>query len=182
MEKNFFAVFPGLKVKKAIEEFLEPALVSRVSCNREKTHLRIYLSSEKWIHKKYIYQLEEEIRRQLFPGMPMEVTVVEKFCLSAQYTPENFLDIYKDSMCLELRNTNMLEYSLFQNAKITFADSHTMCLKLPDTMVGREKGELLMEYLEKIFCQRCGMDLKIEPEYIKVKESKYRKNSEQEVE
>ena len=178
MEKEFFDVFPGLKVKKEMEELLEPAKVSRISCNREKTHLRIYLVSDKWIHKKYIYRLEDEMKRQLFGGIPMEVTVIEKFHLSAQYTPENFLDTYRESIRLELRNTNMLEYSLFQSASIAFTGSHSMHLTLPDTVIGREKGEMLMEYLEKVFCQRCGMDLKIEPEFIPVKESKYRRNSE----
>ncbi|MGI6070897.1 MAG: PolC-type DNA polymerase III [Blautia sp.] len=177
MVKEFFDVFPNLKVKKELAEFLNMTKVNRVACNGDKTRLRIYLTCEKWIHKKYIYQLQEEIRAQLFAGIPMGVTVIEKFCLSAQHTPENFLEIYRSSMALELRNTNMLEYSLFQSAKITFTDSHSMELTLPDTVIGREKGELLMEYLEKVFCQRCGMDLKIQPVYVEAAESKYRKNS-----
>lgn len=50
-------------------------------------------------------------------------------------------------------------------------------LTLPDSLISHEKGEILVEYLEKVFCERCGMDLKVESVYVKVEESKYRKNS-----
>ena len=33
MEKDFFDVFPNLKVKKELEELLEMVTVTRVSCN-----------------------------------------------------------------------------------------------------------------------------------------------------
>ena len=33
MEKDFFEVFPNLKVKKELEELLDMVLVTKVSCN-----------------------------------------------------------------------------------------------------------------------------------------------------
>lgn len=92
MEKDFFDVFPHLKVKKELEELLDMVFVTKVSMNPGRTHLRVYIESSRWIHKKNIFALEDEIERQCFPGIPMTVTVVEKFHLSEQYTPENFLE------------------------------------------------------------------------------------------
>ena len=109
MEKDFFDVFPHLKVKKELEELLDMVFVTKVSMNPGRTHLRVYIESSRWIHKKNIFALEDEIERQCFPGIPMTVTVVEKFHLSEQYTPENFLESYRSSMELELRSYNMLE-------------------------------------------------------------------------
>ena len=108
MEKDFFDVFPHLKVKKELEELLDMVFVTKVSMNPGRTHLRVYIESSRWIHKKNIFALEDEIERQCFPGIPMTVTVVEKFHLSEQYTPENFLESYRSSMEMELRNYNML--------------------------------------------------------------------------
>ena len=34
-----------------------------------------------------------------------------------------------------------------------------------------------MEYLEKVFCERCGMNLKINLQFVEAEESKYRKNA-----
>ena len=96
-------------MKKELEELLDMVFVTKVSMNPGRTHLRVYIESSRWIHKKNIFALEDEIERQCFPGIPMTVTVVEKFHLSEQYTPENFLESYRSSMEMELRNYNMLE-------------------------------------------------------------------------
>ena len=98
MEKEFFDVFPNLKVKDQLQEWLEMVTVSRVACNPAKTRLWVYIHSERWIHKKYIIALENQIERQFFAGLEMQVTVIERFHLSKQYSPANFLDVYRSSM------------------------------------------------------------------------------------
>ena len=177
MEKDFFDVFPNLKIKEPLQELLDMVLVTRVSCNPDKTRLWVYIKSERWIHKKYIFELEQQIERQCFPGISIQVKVIEKFHLSRQYTPDNFLEIYRSSMELELRNYNMLEYNLFKRAQITFTEGDRMNLVLPDSVIAREKSEILVEYLHKVFCERCGMDLKIDLKFAQAKESKYRRNA-----
>ena len=177
MEKEFFDVFPSLKLKDQLKEWLEMVTVSRVTCNPAKTRLWVYIHSERWIHKKFIFALEDQIERQCFPGMEMRVTVIERFHLSKQYSPSNFLEIYRASMELELKNYNMLEYNLFKRAQITFPSDEEMDLVLPDSVISREKSEILVEYLHKVFCERCGMNLKINLDFQEVQESKYRRNA-----
>ena len=177
MEKDFFDVFPNLKIKDELHELLDMVMVTRVSCNPSKTRLWVYIRSERWIHKKYIFELEQQIERQCFPGIQMQVTVIERFYLSRQYTPDNFLEVYRSSMELELRNYNMLEYNLFKRARISFTGTDHMELVLPDAVIAREKSGILVEYLHKVFCERCGMDLKIDLQFAEAKESKYRRNA-----
>jgi DNA polymerase-3 subunit alpha (Gram-positive type) len=175
--KDFFDVFPNLKVNSELSELLDMVSVTKVSCNPEKTKLWVYIRSERWIHKKHILALQREIERQLFPGISMTVIVLEKFILSRQYTPENFLESYRSSMELELRNYNVLEYNLFKQARITFPEENAMHVCLPDTVISREKSEILVEYFHKVFCERGGMDLKVEVEFVKPQESRYRQNA-----
>ena len=158
MEKEFFDVFPNLKLKQELSELLEEVIVTKVACNSAKTCVRVYLKSDRWIHKKHIFSLEEQIQRQCFPGLEVSVKVIEKFHLSRQYTPKNFLDTYRSSMELELRNYNMLEYNLFKQAQITFPEDDCLNMVLPDSVISRQKSEILIEYLHKVFCERCGMD------------------------
>ena len=80
-------------------------------------------------------------------------------------------------MEMELRNYNMLEYNLFRRSKIIFTGKDTLRMELPDTVISRQKSEILVEYFHKVFCERCGMDLKVELDFVEVKESKYRKNA-----
>ena len=177
MEKEFFDVFPNLKLKQELSELLEEVIVTKVACNSAKTCVRVYLKSDRWIHKKHIFSLEEQIQRQCFPGLEVSVKVIEKFHLSRQYTPKNFLDTYRSSMELELRNYNMLEYNLFKQAQITFPEDDCLNMVLPDSVISRQKSEILIEYLHKVFCERCGMDLKVSLDYVQTEESRYRKNA-----
>ncbi len=177
MEKEFFDVFPNIKVKTELSELLDMVQVTRVSCNPAKTRIWVYLKSDRWIHKKHILALEEQIERQCFPGLNVRVTVIERFHLSKQYTPANFLEIYRSSMEVELRNYNMLEYNLFKRARISFPSEEVMTLVLPDSVIAREKSQVLVEYLQKVFCQRCGMNLKIDLHFEETEESQYRKNA-----
>ena len=177
MEKEFFDVFPNLKVNDQLQEWLEIVTVSRVACNPAKTRLWVYIHSERWIHKKYIMALENQIERQFFAGLEMQVTVIERFHLSKQYSPANFLDVYRSSMEIELKNYNMLEYNLFKRSQISFPSDEQMDLTLPDSVISREKSEILVEYLQKVFCERCGMNLKINLQFVEAEESKYRKNA-----
>lgn len=177
MEKDFFDVFPNLKVNNELREWLEMVWVTKVSCNAAKTRLWVYIKSERWIHKKHIFALEDQIERQCFPGLGMSVTVIERFFLSQQYTPENFLEVYRSSMELELKNYNVLEYNLFRRSKITFPAVDVLHIVLPDSVIVHDKSAVLEEYLQKVFCERCGMNLKLEVEFVQAEESRYRKNA-----
>ena len=177
MEKMFFDVFPNLKLKAELKEFLEHTEVTRVACNAAKTRVRVYIRSNRWIHKNLIFMLENQIEKQCFPGLNVSVKVIEKFVLSGQYTPENLLNVYRSSMEAELKNYNMLEYNLFKRSEILFPETNVMDITFPDSVIARDKSPILVEYLEKVFCERCGMDLKLNVNFEDAGESKYRKNA-----
>ena len=158
MEKQFQEVFPELRIEGGMAELLDTVEVSRVSINKKKDLLRIYVVSHQWIHKKYIYQLERQIEEQLFSNVPLRVKIIERFYLSRQYTPENFLEVYRPSILLELKNHSVFLNHLFSTAEITFPETNKMHLVLVDSVVAKEREEELVHILEKIFCERCGFD------------------------
>ncbi|NCC43402.1 MAG: hypothetical protein EOM18_07410, partial [Clostridia bacterium] len=125
-EKDFLDVFPQLKVEPQLEELLGVVKVMKVATNPQKNCLRVYIMSSQWIQKKYIYDLEEAISEQFFKGAPMKVKIIEKYHLSRQYTPENFLEVYRPSILLELKHYSILEYNMFATAQIEFSQPDTM--------------------------------------------------------
>ena len=177
MNRDFFDAFPNLNVGDNLREWLEMTTVTKVTSNRERTKLCVHILCDRWIHKKYIYELEKLIKDQLFSGVNIEIKVIEKFRLSRQYTPENLMEVYRSSMLLELKNYDMLLCNMFQTAQVTFSGEMDMHLRLAETVIARQKEEELIAYLEKVFCERCGMNLRVETEFIKQEESKYRKNA-----
>ena len=181
MEKKFFDVFPKLLIDGELKDYVEEAKVTRVTSNPSKTRLRVYLNSRQWIHKKNIYALERSIREQFFPGLPMEIKIIEDFQLSRQYTPENFWEVYRDSLLLELKEYSAVLYNLLIQGKLEFEGQESLRITLPDTVISRERGEELERILDKVFCERCHFALQISVEYVQAKESRARINSEQKI-
>ena len=177
MAKLFFDVFPSLEVDGEMKNLLMETEVTKVGMNHEKDHLRVYLDSTRLIHKRDIYQLEGAIEKQIFKGRMMQVKVIEKYHLSEQYTPETLLDLYKDSILEELKNYSLMEYNLLRTAKMEFTSESHMVLTLENTIIAQTRANEIVEFLEKIICERCGLNLSVELAYEEPKESKYKKNS-----
>ena len=146
--KLFLDVFPSLQLDGKLKALMELVTVSKISVNGERTSLRVYIVSPQWIHKKYIYKLEEEIASQIFKKSSMAVKIIEKFELSAQYTPENFYEVYRSSILLELKTYNALLHNIFLNSTVNFHSSSHMSVVLSDTVVSRGKHEELYQILD----------------------------------
>ena len=59
MAKGFLEVFPDLHMTTDMEELLKLVDVERVSSTRDRSSIRIYIVSQRLIHKKNIYDLEK---------------------------------------------------------------------------------------------------------------------------
>ena len=160
-----------------MKNLLTETEVTKVGMNHERDHLRVYLSSTRLIHKKDIRQLESAIAQQIFKGRMMQVKVIEKYHLSEQYTPEKLLDLYRDSIFEELKDYSLMEYNLLRTAKMEFTSESHMLLTLENTIIAQTRSHEIVEFLEKVICERCGLDLAVELAYEEPKESKYKKNS-----
>ncbi len=166
MEKLFTEVFPPIHADKPLTDLLDQVHVERVTSNRAKTHIKIYLKSKNLIHKEQLYNLEQTLKKQLFGKTPIELKIIEHFQLSGQYTPQKVLELYRDSILFELKAYSILEFNLFRRAKIAFPEENRMKLSLEKTTLGQEAADELVRVLHKIFTERCGMKLEIEAELI----------------
>lgn len=177
MTKLFFDVFPTLEVSGDMKKIISEMQVTKVGMNHERDHIRIYLLGNHLVHRKEIVQLEKSIEEQIFKGKQMNVKIIEKYQLSEQYTPRTLMDMYKDSIFEELKEYSLLDYNLLRSSKMEFTDDRCMHLVLENTMIAQTRAQELVEFLQKIICERCGMDLIIDLDFEEPKESKYKKNS-----
>ena len=90
-------------------------------------------------------------------------------------------DKYKDSILDELNAYSVLEYNLLRTADMEFPEEDRLILTMDETIIAKTRTDEIIEFLEKVICERCGMNLKIFPQYRKPQESKYRKNSEEQI-
>ena len=181
MSKTFLEVFPTLKVDKGYEGLLEKAEVTKISANHDKSHIRIYLHAERLIPKKIIWYLEHEIKNQLFATKDVFIKIIESFRLSELYTPEALIHEYRESMQEELNDYSLLLGNVFRTAEMQFDTPNKVKFIMDETIIAKTRGEEVVQFLEKIVCERCGMDLIVDVEYREPKESKYRKNSNEQI-
>ena len=172
MSKTFKEVFPTLQLDNEMWHLLENADVTKIGANHDHNHIRIYLSSNRLIFKKNIWRVEEAIEKQIFQGKDMVVKIIESYQLSEQYTPETLLDVYKDSILDELKQFSVLEYNLLRTATMEFDKPNHMILTLDLTIIAKTRTNEIVEFLEKVVCERCGLDLIIQVEYREPEESK----------
>ncbi len=164
MSKLFFEVFPTLQADDAKKALFEAVTVERVTATRQKDFLRIFIFSERLIQKADIMDMEKAIKDQLFPRFSMVVKIYERFRLSAQYTPEKFMDSYRDSLLLELKEYNHVLYNMFKNGEPVFREGN-LILTLEDSVLVREKAAELKRILEKVYHERAGLPVCVELQY-----------------
>ena len=181
MSKPFKEAFPTLQLDEELDNLLETTEVTKISANHDHNHIRIYLRAKRLIFKKNIWKIEKAILEQIFQNRDIKVKIVESFELSEQYTPQSLMDVYRDSILDELNAYSVLEYNLLRTATMEFDQPHHMLLTMDETIIAKTRTDEIVEFLEKVVCERCGMNLIIQTAFRKPQESKYRKNSEKQI-
>ena len=171
MAKQFFEVFPALKLDQKIQDLFEQVTVEKVSATKSRDYIRVTVSSSYLIPKEMVFKVEREIKKQLFAYQPVVVKLYERFKLSEQYTPEKLMDAYKESILLELKAYSPVEYHLFKGADIAFLGTEGLTLTVEDSTPARSKAPELGRIIEKIFNERCGFSVMCRMEYKEKKSS-----------
>ena len=160
---------------------LSEATVTKVASNRNRDFIRVYFDNTRLIPKRDIWRLEEDMRQQLFPNQKMQIKLMEHYRLSSQYTAKTLLDTYKESMLCEIKEYSLLLYNIFRKAEIRFEEDMQMTLILEDTLIARESQDELIEVLDKIIRERCGIQTKFDIQFVEKKESHYKKNTDHQI-
>ena len=176
--KKFFDVFPSLQLEDKIKSLFEQVEVERIASTKRKDFLRIYIVSDRLIEKAFILKAEESIKKQLFPGFQMVIKIYEKYHLSAQYNPEKFMNIYKESILLELKEYSPVEYNLFKKADLAYPEENRILLTVEDSVPARSKAEELVRILDKIYNERFGFRVDVGLAYKESRNGKHKEEDE----
>ena len=179
MKRKFFDVLPTLSVNTEQKMLFEDVEVIKVSSNTARDFLRVHISSGHLIAKSVIFKMEEEIKRQIFGKGKQQVSIIERYKLSTQYTTQSILEEYKNSILVELNRKSIVLGSVFRSAQCYFKAEDMLSLELEDSIIAQEKQDEIAEYLKHIFRERFGLKIIVKVEYIKEKESSRRKENEE---
>ena len=113
-QMSFYEVFPNMEAGNDLDTALSDATVTKVSTGRSKDDIRIYVTFNTLIPKRRIWHLEKSIKKQFFPNNGVTIRILEEFDLSSQYTPENLLNSYNDSILEELEDRSALLFNIYK--------------------------------------------------------------------
>ena len=172
MSQEFFRVFPTLKVGQGDTMMFEGVEVDKITTNSAREFLKVHITSTHLIPKKYIIAMEQKIKVQLFGSTNTNIKIIEQYQLSEQYTPENLMKEYRESMLLELGEESVVEQNMLRAAEWSFENGNTLRLELEDTIVAAGKKDSITGYLMEVFSERFQTPIKIQVEYTEPKVSK----------
>lgn len=176
MSKTFFEVFPTLKVSEDIQMLFTGVEVLKVTTNSARDFIKVHIFSRHLIQKRRIYEAERLLKEQLFGKSQIQITILEQYELSEQYTPENLMNEYYDSIILEAGKKSVVEKNMLQSAKHSFESGNILCLKLADTVVAEGKKDSLVQLIRHIFNHRFQVPVEVRVVYEEVKDSKLKYN------
>ena len=181
MERRFFSVFPDLKLNRELTELFGLVEVLKITTNKDKSSIRVYILSTRLIDKKTLQYVEAQMEEQLFKNLNINVFFVEKFTLSSQYNLENLYEIYSESIMAEVKSKGMILENMLRRADCTF-EGDNLDIRIEETALNLEKENELKELLVSIFTERCGLPANITFSYKEPEDSKYRKQSDKKME
>ena len=181
MEKRFFNVFPDLKLNRELTELFSLVEVLKITTNKNKSSIRVYILSSRLIDKKTLQYVESQMEEQLFKGLHINVYFMEKFTLSGQYNIENLFEIYNESIMAELRSKGVILSNMLRKGRCTF-EGDNLDINIEETALNIEKENELRDVLVNIFTERCGLPINITFSYREPEVSKYRKQSDKKME
>lgn len=138
----------------------------------------VYIVSKKLIAKDQLFHIAKQIQRQVFGTRKTQVYLFEKFQLSEQYTPEKLWDLYEDSVLTELEAYSPYKRSIMKNAKVEFPDEHNLRVTVSDQVYDKEAVDDILRILDRVFNERCGFQVKVDVNYVDLKEHKSLEKSE----
>lgn len=163
--KKFFQVFQELKGNEELELLFLSTEISRITLRPDRSKLTVYLHSDHLIQRADIRSMEDCIRKQVFSGKKIQISIRESFHLSSQYTAKILFQEYADSLMEELRERNIVIQQMFQKGRVEWEDDSTLSLFLPEIALFQKEELECIRVIEKIFQERCGIPVQLRIRY-----------------
>ncbi|MBR1629329.1 MAG: PolC-type DNA polymerase III, partial [Lachnospiraceae bacterium] len=167
----------GFRQEEGAAQKYKDIKIRRMSTNRSRDTIRLYLEFPALIPKRQIRKLESAIKQNYFSAEGVRVIIIERFSLSERFTPEIVYDSYKDSILEELSGYSRVLFTIFMRARMDFDTEGHLQVSLEDSVVAHRREQELHDILDKIFCERCGQDIRIDISYHKEEGSRHLRES-----
>ncbi|MCD7862415.1 MAG: PolC-type DNA polymerase III [Lachnospiraceae bacterium] len=169
-EKKFLEVFPYLKLEGRLYDLMSQVTVTRVASVKDRHFLRVYIRSSFLIPKRDIFEVEKILNEMLRAYRDAwQIKIYERFELSSQYDAKTVMELYRDSILEELKAYSHVLYVAFKDAQISYPANDRIHIQLDENCIVHMQEKELRAILDKIFQERCGLNVSFSYSYIEKK-------------
>ena len=174
--KEFFQVFPDLKVSRDVEELFRTVCIRQVVFKKSKNTLFISFTSDHLIPRIDTWRMEQQIREQLFSKRYVKIRFQEFFRLSAQYDLDYLFEHYMKSFLFELKGKGEVIFNVVRKGDYAI-DGDVVTFIFENTFVNKSKSEDIKEYFETTLKDKFGMEIKVGFDFSKTTDRSLKKES-----
>ena len=158
--KEFFQVFPDLKVSGDVKELFRTVCIRQVLFKKSKNTLFISFTSDHLIPRIDTWRMEQQIREQLFSKRYVKIRFQEYFRLSAQYDLDYLFEHYMKSFLFELKGKGEVIFNVVRKGDYAI-DGDVVTFIFENTFVNKSKADEIKEYFETTLKDKFGMEIKV---------------------
>ena len=174
--KEFFQVFPDLKVSGDVKELFRTVCIRQVLFKKSKNTLFISFTSDHLIPRIDTWRMEQQIREQLFSKRYVKIRFQEYFRLSAQYDLDYLFEHYMKSFLFELKGKGEVIFNVVRKGDYAI-DGDVVTFIFENTFVNKSKADEIKEYFETTLKDKFVMEIKVGFDFSKTTDRSLKKES-----
>lgn len=176
MKQQLLDVFKGYKPSQKFRDLFGDVYVEKVQIVKEKQLLKVHTVSRHLLAMRDILALEEDVEKQVLSRQYLKLRIIDSYELSAQYTPDNFLQVYRESIDWMLQQQSIMDYVIFHKGQPAFAQN-TLQIQCEDNPVNRGRCVYVAELLKDIFSHKANLGIEVEFVYHEKEEEEMERES-----
>ncbi len=159
-ERVFTEVFPDYTVPDNLNYILSGARVTGIVMNKKSRRLVISLKCSHLMGRRLVNKIAFDLKRELFDGTGVFVEIDDIYDLSDQYTTDQILKEYWDSILYEVRTEDRVGESLLRSSEWG-VDGDVITFLMEDSFLARNRAQSIQNYMKETFSHRFGREVTI---------------------
>ncbi|MCI6241494.1 MAG: PolC-type DNA polymerase III [Clostridium sp.] len=160
--KTFCNVFPAFKGGAELDALFSDTQVESIKTYETRKQMIITIMSDHLIPYHLIVRMEALLTQYAYHmgGAGKKVLLFVRYQLSEQYTVEQIMENYKDSMLEELREQSRIAFRLLSRSD-WYCNGNVISLAVEHSSVAKEHEKLIREFLVSYFRDHFGVAIEV---------------------
>lgn len=176
-QKQFKEVFPSVDLGRELNDLIGQTLVTAVSIDNGKRELEVHIVSDNLIALADIERVQDKLAQEIFGHTDATCKIYDTYELSSQYTLEALVNMYKDSLLLEIKHVSHFDYRILKRGtwKIEGSD---LRLVVEDSTISRAHSKQISELIVHSLSSRFGINAEVSMDFTDDRKTTHRRVNE----